>query len=560
MITKVTEANKAFYQQLFQKINETIGLNIQSIEEYFNNIEAISNYVLRNTNADYFLRLPTDEEVFSINANTRSIAVPAAFRTSGIAVAGDSYAETLWFKIDKYYDIQDLGTNDINIRIYWELPGKVKGYSEPQYKDVWSTPGQVLFGWTIPQLLTELSGNIKLSVRFFNDENGYNFNTLSQEVKIAQALMKIEEYDDVRVDNTSREAVLKRLKNSSASAIYIPRPIFAYLEPKTIGAAQVLDKGNCVLKACAYAERRNDISIEYIWYKGGNVIDSNEYEEAWFETTDKQANIDKYYYSDMLGSLIVDDDTVNNRLANNEPVYEKGSSITVSEAGSYQVKAIAHINDDGVISTSAPAYSELVWTFEGPQDYSIESVGFTVDQDGIISNDEEAAKPVLTVKLPKETDQQSYATWTITLNKDGEEIEGATFPYEVGEEGDYTIDVIKTLNKISLPEKTSMSINVQNEAVPATVTLAEGQSGLVFVNTDITLVYTGIMSDLPYTYKFIMERAEASNPNNWLKFSEKSTPETKYNLSKEGNYRMKIIATYGRSSTTTVSEILARAV
>jgi hypothetical protein len=46
----------------------------------------------------------------------------------------------------------------------------------------------------------------------------------------------------------------------------------------------------------------------------------------------------------------------------------------------------------------------LVWTFEGPQDYSIESVGFTVDQDGIISNDEEAAKPVLTVKLPKETD------------------------------------------------------------------------------------------------------------------------------------------------------------
>jgi hypothetical protein len=105
-----------------------------------------------------------------------------------------------------------------------------------------------------------------------------------------------------------------------------------------------------------------------------------------------------------------------------------------------------------------------------------------------------------------------------------------------------------------------MPINVQNEAVPATVTLAEGQSGLVFVNTDITLVYTGIMSDLPYTYKFIMERAEASNPNNWLKFSEKSTPETKYNLSKEGNYRMKIIATYGRSSTTTVSEILARAV
>jgi hypothetical protein len=211
----------------------------------------------------------------------------------------------------------------------------VKGYSEPQYKDVWSTPGQVLFGWTIPQLLTELSGNIKLSVRFFNDENGYNFNTLSQEVKIAQALMKVEEYNDVKVDNTSREAVLKRLKNSSASAIYIPRPIFAYLEPKTIGAAQVLDKGNCVLKACAYAERRNDISIEYIWYKGGNVIDSNEYEEAWFETADKQANIDKYYYSDMLGSLIVDDDTVNNRLANNEPVYEKGSSITVSEAGSY---------------------------------------------------------------------------------------------------------------------------------------------------------------------------------------------------------------------------------
>jgi hypothetical protein len=146
MITKITESNKQFYNALFQDINSSIeGLEIQTLEDYFQNLIAIGQYVNgpeSEGRKDYFMRLPADEEIFQINANTRVINVPAAFRSNGIAVVGDQYAETLWFKIDKYYDIQDLGAENVSIRIYWEQPGKkIAGYSVPQYHDVWSEAG-----------------------------------------------------------------------------------------------------------------------------------------------------------------------------------------------------------------------------------------------------------------------------------------------------------------------------------------------------------------------------------------------------------------------------------
>ena len=333
MITKITDANKALYTDLFNKISKAIGIEINSIEGYFENLAAIAEYVGTHTQVDYFLRLPSDEEVFAINANTRVITVPSVFKSSGIAVVGDCYAETLWFKIDKYYDIQDLGTDDVNIRIYWELPGKVKGYSVPQYKDVWSTPGQVLFGWTIPTLLTENAGTVKISISFFNDT--YSFNTLAQDLKIAPALMSPKEAAG-NFDEVDRSDVLSRLKNSTASAVAITTPTFAYFDPLTIGANEILDNGATYLRASAYSDRRNDLTIEYTWYKGGHVISSDKYSEAWFESTDTVANPNKKYYASTSDEFyMTDNDAINNKFNTGAKVYEKGSKILVSEIGSY---------------------------------------------------------------------------------------------------------------------------------------------------------------------------------------------------------------------------------
>jgi hypothetical protein len=50
--------------------------------------------------------LPQDEELFEIDANKRKINVPASF-SGGASVVGDEIAETIYFSIDRYFDITD---------------------------------------------------------------------------------------------------------------------------------------------------------------------------------------------------------------------------------------------------------------------------------------------------------------------------------------------------------------------------------------------------------------------------------------------------------------------
>jgi hypothetical protein len=136
MITRITEHNDKLYDALFADISKTITndetasvdtLSITKLEEYFGNLQTIGTYVGAHPDKAYFLRLPVDEDMITINANARSITLPETYRKNGIAVAGDTFAETLWIKIDRYYDLQDLYST--NIYIFWELPDKTKGYS-----------------------------------------------------------------------------------------------------------------------------------------------------------------------------------------------------------------------------------------------------------------------------------------------------------------------------------------------------------------------------------------------------------------------------------------------
>ena len=60
------------------------------------NIIQISNLDLK------FLRLPLDEPLFEIDANSRKINVDATpFKTNGLSVQGDNLAETIFFKITR---------------------------------------------------------------------------------------------------------------------------------------------------------------------------------------------------------------------------------------------------------------------------------------------------------------------------------------------------------------------------------------------------------------------------------------------------------------------------
>ena len=110
MITKTVDLDSA-YQEIFDEIREKSegALDIDNIESFFGNLLEITALDKK------YLRLPVDEPLFEIDANSRKIDVPSEFKSNGLSVQGDHLAETVFFSIDRYFDYMDLSTCDISI-------------------------------------------------------------------------------------------------------------------------------------------------------------------------------------------------------------------------------------------------------------------------------------------------------------------------------------------------------------------------------------------------------------------------------------------------------------
>lgn len=165
--------------------------DITSLDEYFSYIVQLNEISRRYT------ILPLDEEVFTIDANSRTITVPPSFVKNGIGVQGDEVAEIVYFKINRFFDAIDLDTKDIYIQ--WrsaavdEKGNPIEGVSVPWVKDVESEPGFIIFGWPLSSKITQKAGNIQFAVRFyeFNEDTDtlmYSLSTLTQTAVIKPAL------------------------------------------------------------------------------------------------------------------------------------------------------------------------------------------------------------------------------------------------------------------------------------------------------------------------------------------------------------------------------------
>ena len=242
MITYIDAKNASQYQILFDKATEQLNnhsedwwtsesnesfenISITTLDEYFSHLEDLArlhdDHFGDHTSLEQFLRLPLDEDVFEIDANSRTITVPASFAKNGISVQGDEIAEILYFTIDRYFDATDLSTNDMNVVIQWETKER-SGLSLGYGKDVVSVPGKIIFGWPISSELTAAAGSIKFAVRFYKINNGqvltYSFSTLPAEVVIKPTL----NYDIL--DSATQNSILNKvdtIKNRiSSSGIY----------------------------------------------------------------------------------------------------------------------------------------------------------------------------------------------------------------------------------------------------------------------------------------------------------------------------------------------------
>ena len=98
--------------KLFELAAEALGETSLSLDQYLSKLADLKAISPR------YVRLPLyedgheDEEIFEIDANARTIKVPASFNRNGVGVVSDELAETIWFKINRYFDIKDFGKAD----------------------------------------------------------------------------------------------------------------------------------------------------------------------------------------------------------------------------------------------------------------------------------------------------------------------------------------------------------------------------------------------------------------------------------------------------------------
>ena len=154
---------------------------------------------LITTNAIVKFNNEQTEPYLVINSNTREIMIPDSMQNIG--VIGDHNAETVWFKIDKFFDMADLGGS---IDDYWKR--KEEGYytyiliqfiNANQQPYIYLVPAHhvfskdfisdetsgsldtVIFPWILTKEVTETSGIVRFAIRIFKtktqlitDENG----------------------------------------------------------------------------------------------------------------------------------------------------------------------------------------------------------------------------------------------------------------------------------------------------------------------------------------------------------------------------------------------------
>lgn len=359
MITSLTKQNKGLYQKFFEDVSKEVNYEVASLQDFFQNLTDIGGI-----KDGKFLILPLDEEPLKIDANKRTITLPASFKKNGIGVMGDQIAEILFFKIDRYFDTTDLYNETIQIE--WENANGEIGFSGPyptQYVVTENGNDYVYFGWPISEELTETPGNIKFSVRFYSiDEiNGekkvvYSLRTLPATATIHNTLNLDVLENDSYLSITTQEAkeiIQKRFKNS-------PQTDTGVIAGLPLWAVNILESTKDLnentepeFMVSAYTEDYGTIS--YKWYRKETEnslpeLIENNINTVYLPTEDTTINLNKVYYkeevseddSSLVGYVVVDlkEETA---FPTDYTIYEEYSAYNADTAGFYYAEAINRI-------------------------------------------------------------------------------------------------------------------------------------------------------------------------------------------------------------------------
>lgn len=259
--------NKAYAElKARQKLNQdelTAG-KFLTLDGYFAHmkdlIEIEPSYVL----------IPSDEEPFKIDANTRKIEVPKNFKQA--AVIGDNMCEIITFTIDRYFDYVDLATTQICIQ--WKTE-TTEGISHIGLRDLETVSGKIRFGWPLTSVLTEKAGKIHFAVRFFIESNVadseekqivYLLNTSIAEIEVGSGLNL--SGNNVKVESGVDDLFAKFVSNSMNPSYPIPAPVTFNPAPGGLNLEKLakVDVETDTLTLIAKATTSDGGTITYQWY------------------------------------------------------------------------------------------------------------------------------------------------------------------------------------------------------------------------------------------------------------------------------------------------------
>ena len=189
-----------------------------------NDYEELLWQIQSNAPTKKAILLPTDEQIYDINLNTKKISVPKY-----LSVKNDHQAETIYFKFDRYYENVDLTTTSCIIK-YTNAEKNSFIYPVPFYDlENAVNENKIIIPWCIQGQATKKAGTIKFSITFFkiNAEHklSYALNTMVAESEILQG-QNDELYnfsqDDITLDSTLLELIqeLKSAKEDGILTLY----------------------------------------------------------------------------------------------------------------------------------------------------------------------------------------------------------------------------------------------------------------------------------------------------------------------------------------------------
>lgn len=506
MLTAINKDNKNKYLDLFQKAFKALkdanklteeeiaagqitmpnGEKVEaftSLEQYFTRIGDL--YAI---DKKYALLLPLDEPMFEINANTREIVIPAHFKKHGVSVEGDTIAETLIFKINRFVDFVDLSETDIFVQ--WEIEGKEE-YSNITFKYLDYDPEFLLFAWPITNKVTEKAGVLKFSVRCIKREGEnspitYSFNTLPASVGISKALKSdlVYETEAENADELFISAIENTMNTSSEEAAKVSEPKFEEPGLDLVSKAYLLND-TVILKAQAITDDAGKLT--YFWTydaaepelaeewkledKEGKMV----FEKITEVPSAERQNVEVFYvkangepeaYNVYTGDFNEED--MNNGIFERYAAYEilAGDKYV---AGKYNVTAVNRV---GFGSKSVKSS-----TCEIPNPKVLEIIADLVDYGAIIDTENGYVLPISVETdkdIPAHTDgiklTYNWMTTTTKPNENGESdwtpVEEASNMLAVKEPGWYKVEVVSTLNRANIVKTSNIAKVTMPNAAP----------------------------------------------------------------------------------------------